>query len=106
MTETTAPAWSEERGYACCGGYREHGYRCPHRVWPATATPEVKRQAVRAASIGPAHAEIEDLIPCHLDYQKRKRLTEILARVWDDGQGYDQVIAAQERDSAAPDHLG
>jgi hypothetical protein len=97
--ETTDPGWSEERGYACCGGYREHGHRCPHRVWPATATPEVKRQAVRADCIGPAHAEIEDLVRHGLDYQQRKRLTEILARVWDDGSGYDLVIAAQERNT-------
>jgi len=75
--------------HPCCGGYLEHKYRCPDRVWPATATPEIRRKAVRGDCIAPAHAQIEDL--AHgLDYEQRKRLTEILARVWDDGFEYGQ----------------
>jgi hypothetical protein len=99
MTGTTGtePAWDEERGYACCGGYREHGHRCEHRAWPATATPEVRRTAVRGDCIAPAHARIEDLhaglLGVHgLDCQQRKQLTEILAQVWDDGFGYGQQV--------------
>jgi len=79
---------TDEPGYPCCGGYSEHRYRCPARVWPATATPEVRRQAVRGDCIAPAHARIEDLGVRGLDYQQRKRLTEILAQVWDDGCEY------------------
>ena len=87
MTETG----ETEPGLPCCGGYREHKYRCPDRAWPATATPEIRRQAVRGDFIAPAHARIEDLIPCGLDYQQRKRLTEVLAQIWDDGFEYGQA---------------
>ena len=90
MTETAEPAWDAERGYACCGGYREHRYRCPDRIWPATATPEIRRQAVRGDCIAPAHAQIEDLGVRGLDYQQRAQLTKILAQVWDDGFAYGQ----------------
>ena len=76
--------------HPCCGSYPEHRYRCPARVWPATATPEVRRLAVRGDCIAPAHAQIEDLGVRGLDYQQRKRLTEILAQVWDDGCEYGQ----------------
>ena len=71
----TEAVWFEGTGYSCCGGYAEHGYRCPNRVWLTTATPEIRRQAVRGTCIGPAHAEIEDLVRGGLDYQQRKRLT-------------------------------
>lgn len=74
--------------HACCGSWPEHRYRCQNRTWPATATPEIRRQAVRGDCIAPAHARIEDLGVRGLDYQQRKRLTEILAQVWDDGFGY------------------
>jgi len=90
MTETAEPAWDAERGYACCGGYREHRYRCPDRIWPATATPEIRRKAVRGDCIAPAHAQIEDLGVRGLDYQQRAQLTKILAQVWDDGFAYGQ----------------
>ena len=76
---------SGEQPYECCDGYREHRYRCPNRVWPATATPEIRRLAIRGDCIAPAHAQIEDLVRGGMDYQQRKRLTEILAGVWDDG---------------------
>lgn len=77
--------------HPCCGGYAEHRYRCPARVWPATATPEIRRSAVRGDCIGPAHAQIEDLGVRGLDYQQRRQLTEILARVWDDGFEYGRT---------------
>src|ERR1039458_9890845 len=89
MTETTGEA---EPVQPCCGGYREHRYRCPARIWPATATPEIRRQAVRGDCIAPAHARMEDRGVRLLDYQQRKRLTEILAQVWDDGFGYGRRI--------------
>lgn len=77
--------------HACCDSFGpEHRYRCPERIWPATATPEIRRQAVRGDCIAPAHAQIEDLGVRGLDYQQRKRLTEILAQVWDDGFGCGQ----------------
>ena len=77
--------------HVCCGAWPEHRYTCPERAWPATATPEIRRQAVRGDCIAPAHAQIEDL--AHgLDYQQRTRLTEILAQVWDDGFGYGQQV--------------
>lgn len=79
--------------HPCCGGYREHKYRCPNRIWPATATPEVRYSAVRGDCIAPAHAHIEDAGMGGKDYQQRKQLTEILARVWDDGFAYAQQIA-------------
>ena len=85
MTENTGDT---ELTHPCCGGYGEHRYRCADRVWPATATPEVRRSAVRGDCIAPAHARIEDLGVRGLDYQQRKRLTEILAQVWDDGCEY------------------
>lgn len=78
--------------HPCCGSWPEHRYRCPHRVWPATATPEVRRQAVRGDCIAPAHARIEDLGVRGLDHQQRKRLTEILAQVWDDGCEYGRRL--------------
>ena len=78
--------------HACCGSWPDHRYRCPDRTWPATATPEVRRQAVRADCIAPAHAKIEDLGLRGLDYQQRKQLTEILAQVWDDGFAYGQQV--------------
>jgi hypothetical protein len=87
MTEDTGEA---EPTYPCCGGHREHRYRCPARIWPATATPEIRRQAVRGDSIAPAHAQIEDLSVRGLDYQQRTLLTKILAQVWDDGYAYGQ----------------
>ena len=92
MTETIDP----EEVHSCCGGYLEHRYRCANRVWPATATPEIRRQAVRGDCIGPAHARIEDLGVRGLDYQQRKRLTEILAAVWDDGFGYGEAANVHE----------
>lgn len=94
-TTDTEPAWDEERGYACCGGYREHRCRCTRRVWPETATPDVRRSAVRGDCIGPAHAQIEDLIRPALDYQQRKQLTGILARIWDDGFEYRQQLLSE-----------
>lgn len=82
--------------HACCGSWGpEHRYRCPERTWPATATPEIRRKAIRGDCIGPAHAQIEDLAR-GLDYQQRKRLTEILAQVWDDGFGYGQQAEGRE----------
>jgi hypothetical protein len=81
------PADDTDDGYPCCGGYAEHRYRCPNRVWPATATTEIRRTAIRGDCIGPAHAQIEDLVH-GLDYQQRKRLTGILAGIWDDGHGW------------------
>jgi hypothetical protein len=78
------------------GSQLEHRYRCANRVWPATATPEIRRQAVRGDCIGPAHARIEDLGVRGLDYQQRKRLTEILAAVWDDGFGYGEAANVHE----------
>jgi hypothetical protein len=95
MTETAGTAetaWDAERGFACCGGYSEHGYRCANRVWPATATPEIRRQAVRGDCIAPAHGRIADEIVHGLDYQQRKRLTGILAQVWDDGCDYGRQV--------------
>jgi hypothetical protein len=86
----------DETGYSCCGGYTEHRYRCPNRVWPATATPEIRRSAIRGDCIGPAHAQIEDLVRGGMDYQQRKRLTEILAGIWDDGCEYGRRITADE----------
>ena len=93
MTEVT---WSEGTGYSCCGGYAEHGYRCPARAWPATATPEVRRTAVRGDCIGPAHAEIEDLVRGGLDYQQRERLAKILSGIWDDGDEYGRRVTADD----------
>ena len=81
-----------EPTYPCCDGYREHRYSCSNREWPATATPEVRRLAVRGDSIGPAHAQIEDLGLHGLNYQQRKRLTEILSVIWDDGYGYGRRL--------------
>jgi hypothetical protein len=78
----------DDPAYPCCGGYAEHRYSCADRAWPATATPEIRRVAVRGERIGPAHAEIEDLVRGGLDYQRRKRLTEILSGIWDNGCKY------------------
>ena len=80
--------------HPCCGGYREHRYRCPARVWPTTATPEIRRQAIRGDCIALAHAWIEDLGVRGLDYQQRKRLTGILAQVWDDGCEYGRGLGS------------
>jgi hypothetical protein len=77
--------------HPCCGAWPEHRYRCAERTWPATATPEIRRQAIRGDCIAPAHARIEDTITRSLDYQQRKRLTEILAQVWDDGCDYGRA---------------
>jgi len=85
----------DEPVHPCCGGWREHKYRCPARVWPATATPEIRRSAVRGDCIAPAHAQIEDLMPPSLDYQQRKQLTGILARVWDDGFEYRRQLLGE-----------
>lgn len=81
--------------HPCCGSWPEHRHRCPERVWPATATPEIRRLAIRGDCIAPAHAQIEDLGVRGLDYQQRKRLTEILAAVWDDGFGYGQRVQTE-----------
>jgi len=86
---------ADEAPYPCCGGYAEHRYRCANRAWPATATPEVRRQAVRGDCIAPANAKIEDLVH-GLDYQQRKRLTEILSGTWDDGCEYGRRITADD----------
>jgi hypothetical protein len=87
----------DETVYLCCGGYMEHRYRCANRVWPATATPEVRRTAVRGDCIAPAHAKIEDLARAYgLDYQQRKRLTKILSGIWDDGFEYGRRITADD----------
>ena len=82
--------------HPCCGGYREHRYRCPARVWPTTATPEIRRQAIRGDCIALAHAWTEDLGVRGLDYQQRKRLTGILAQVWDDGCEYGRGLGDAE----------
>jgi hypothetical protein len=96
MTMAGKVTFDDETGYSCCGGYSEHRYRCPNRVWPATATPEIRRTAIRGDCIAPAHAQIEDLVRGGLDYQQRKRLTEILAGIWDDGCEYGRRITADE----------
>lgn len=83
----------------------EHRYACENREWPATATPEIRQQAVRGDCIAPAHAQIEDLGLHGLDYQQRKQLTEILARVWDDGCAYGRrpaQLAQTARDAPGP----
>ena len=82
---------STEPVHPCCGGYSEHRYRCPERAWPATATTEIRRKAVRGDCIASAHAEIEDICVRDLDYQQHKRVTEILAMVWDDGLEYGRT---------------
>lgn len=74
--------------HACCGSWPEHRYRCPGHEWPSTATPQIRRLAVRGDCIADGHARIEDLLQCGLNHQDRKRLTEILAQVWDDGFAY------------------
>jgi hypothetical protein len=94
-----AKVFDENGSYLCCGGYREHKYRCPARVWPATATPEIRRLAVRGDCIAPAHAQIEDLVH-GLDYQQRKQLTEVLALIWDDGFEYGQQVQAGDQTAA------
>jgi hypothetical protein len=86
--------------HPCCGAYPEHRYRCAARVWPATATPEIRRKAVRGDCIALAHARIEDLGVHGLDYQQRKRLTELLAGVWDDGCEYGRDTAPGREESA------
>lgn len=78
----------DDPAFPCCDGYIEHRYACPNRVWPVTATPEIQQVAVRGECIGPAHAQIEDLALHGLSYQQRKRLTEILASIWDNGCEY------------------
>lgn len=88
MTDSNSTLDDEVDDLPCCGGYREHRYSCRLREWPATATPEVRRVAVRSDSIGPAHAKIEDLVHGDLDCRQRKQLTEILAGIWDHGRGY------------------
>jgi hypothetical protein len=102
---TTEPTTAEADEKPCCGGYREHNrehrYSCPSREWPATATPEVRRLAVRGDSIAPAHAQIEDLVGGGLDYEQRKRLTEILAGVWDHGREYGSRATSAEREIRA-----
>jgi len=87
--------------HPCCGAWPEHRYSCENRVWPATASPEIRRQAVRGDSIGPAHAQIEDLGVRGLDYQQRKRLTGILAKVWDDGCEYGRRIGGTGQGATA-----
>ena len=84
--------------HVCCGAWPEHRYRCENREWPATATPEVRRQAVRGDCIAPAHAQIDDLGMGGKNYQQRKKLTEILARVWDDGFAYAREILEEDAD--------
>lgn len=88
MTDSKSTLDDEVYDLPCCGGYREHRYSCRLREWPTTATPEVRRVAVRSDSIAPAHAKIEDLVPVGLDYQQRKQLTKILSGVWDHGHEY------------------
>jgi hypothetical protein len=101
-TEPAAEFINEGDVHLCCGGWREHRYSCPSRVWPATATPEIRRQAVRGDGIAPANDKIQDLVPVGLDYGQRKQLTEILARVWDHGHEYGgrlRAAAEAERDA-------
>ena len=93
----------EDEAFPCCGGYREHRHACQERVWPPTATPEIRRQAVRGDCIAPAHAQIEDLGLHGLDYQQRKKVTEILARVWDDGCNWGRREATNQPPSP-PEH--
>jgi hypothetical protein len=81
--------------HPCCGAWPEHRSRCANRVWPATATPEIRRHVLRGDCIAPAHARIEDEIVHGLDYPQRKRLTEILAQVWDDGYDCGQPRQAR-----------
>jgi hypothetical protein len=87
--------------YPCCGGFAgafgEHRYRYPNRVWPATATPEVRRLAVRGDCIAPANAQITDLFGKDLDYAGRRRLTEILASIWGDGHDWGTAHAGDGR---------
>jgi hypothetical protein len=56
-TETSPAPDDEAGGKPCCDDYREHRYSCPLREWPATATPEVRRGAVRGDSIESGEAE-------------------------------------------------
>jgi hypothetical protein len=92
---------STDDGFPCCGGYVEHRYRCPNRVWPATATPEIQRIAIRGDCIGPAHAQIEDLVRGVLDYQQRKQLTKILSGIWDDGHDWGAANRPPDHDHRA-----
>jgi hypothetical protein len=93
--EIKPPPNDEADDKPCCGGYREHRYSCPSREWPATATPEIRRQAVRGDSIAPANAKIQDLLPVGLDYAQRKHLTAILAGVWDHGREYGSRLRTE-----------
>jgi hypothetical protein len=93
-TDPAAEFISEDDVHLCCGGYREHRYSCLSREWPATATPEIRRQAVRGDSIAPANAKIEDLVG-GLDDKQRKQLTKILSGVWGHGHEYGSRLRTE-----------